>query len=92
MVKSRYICGVRVLLKMHKAFKIIKYIVDTALFLVLSFYTAIFCSIFHLGWAVDIITVDTPNEEHLTIPFQDYIMYILIFIFTIYSDTKSTKE
>lgn len=78
--------GVRGFLKMHKAFKIIKYIVDTALFLILGFYTALFCFIFHLGWAVDIITVDTPHEEHLTVPFQDYIMDILIgsFILSIY--------
>lgn len=71
---------------MNKAFENIKYIVDTALFLVLSFYTALFCFIFHLGWAVDIITVDTPHEEHVTIPFQDYIVYILLgsFILSVY--------
>lgn len=72
---------------MNKAFENIKYIVDTALFLVLSFYTALFCFIFHLGWAVDIITVDTPHEEHVTIPFQDYIVYILLgsFILNVYT-------
>ena len=71
---------------MNKAFEIIKYIMDTALFLILSFYTALFCFIFHLGWAVDIITVDTPHEEHVTIPFQDYIVYILLgsFILSVY--------
>lgn len=71
---------------MNKAFESIKYIVDTALFLILSFYTALFCFIFHLGWAVDIITVDTPHEEHVTIPFQDYIVYILLgsFILSVY--------
>lgn len=71
---------------MNKAIEIIKYIMDTALFLILSFYTALFCFIFHLGWAVDIITVDTPHEEHVTIPFQDYIMHFLIgsFILIVY--------
>ena len=74
------------MLKMNKAIEIIKYIMDTALFLILSFYTALFCFIFHLGWAVDIITVDTPHEEHVTIPFQDYIMHFLIgsFILIVY--------
>ncbi|MGE7982939.1 hypothetical protein [Solibacillus sp. NPDC093137] len=73
-------------MKMNKAYKIIKYIVDKALFLILSFYTALFCFIFHLGWAVDIITVDTPHEEHVTVPFQDYIMHFLIgsFILSVY--------
>lgn len=87
MVKFRYIDRrVGGPLKMNKAFKIIKYIVDTALFLILSFYTALFCFIFHLGWAVDIITVDTPHEEHMTVPFQDYIMHFLIgsFILSVY--------
>lgn len=71
---------------MNKAIEIIKYIMDTALFLILSFYTALFCFIFHLGWAVDIITDDTPHEEHVTIPFQDYIMHFLIgsFILIVY--------
>ena len=63
---------------MNKVLKIIKYIVDSALFLILSFYTALFCFLFHLGWAVDIITVDTPHEEHVIVPFQDYIMYLLL--------------
>ncbi|MBM7664832.1 hypothetical protein JOC25_001291 [Solibacillus kalamii] len=63
---------------MNKAFKFIAYMGDIALFLILGFYTALFCFIFHLGWAVDIITVDTPHEEHMIIPFREYIMYFIL--------------
>ena len=38
----------------------------------------VFNFVFHFAWAVDIITVDTPQEEHIAIPFQDYILYFLL--------------
>ncbi|RSL31770.1 hypothetical protein D7Z54_19280 [Salibacterium salarium] len=61
-----------------KTFKFFQYVGDISLFFVLGFYIVPFCLIFHLGWAVNIIAVDGSYEEHVTMPFQDYIFYFLL--------------
>ncbi|WP_186577717.1 hypothetical protein [Aquibacillus kalidii] len=58
--------------------KLLQYLGDLVIFLVLGFFTALYSFIFHLLWAGNVITVDMPYEEYMTMPFHDYIGFFLV--------------